>query len=296
MLREIKHFIMHLRLHYQVFILSGGYLMGGLMADQMNTAQFWEQFLNVHILLYGGATAFNSFWDKDTGPVGGLKSPPKMTPWMHKISLLVMFAGWIWAFFTGPGYAFVYAVSTLLFWLYSTPLARWKGHPHLSLVAIGVSTGFNSVLLGLLAAGGMISPLILLTATGAAFILLSLYPVSQIYQIQEDTKRGDHTFAIRYDISKVKIFFAFAFFSGLTLLCGAMFQIYRWPALVLFITGLCSGVMLTKLIFSLKGEETEYSSVMKIKFFASLSFVLFLIVANSIRYDWLTAPFLKEFF
>ncbi|MEX0646747.1 MAG: UbiA family prenyltransferase [Balneolaceae bacterium] len=296
MFREFWHFIIHLRLHYQVLILSGGYLLGGLMADQMDPVRFGEQFLNVHILLFGGATAYNSFWDKDTGPIGGLKFPPEMKPWMHKFSLLFMFLGWGFAAFTGPEYFIIYGLSLLFFWLYSTPHARWKGHPYLSLVAIGMSTGFNSVLLGFLAAGGVISSIVLLCATGTAFILLSLYPVSQIYQVEEDAKRGDQTFAIRYDIKGVKSFFVMTFFPGLILLCSAMFQLYSIPAIVLFITGLCSGFILWRLIFSLKGEENEYSSVMRIKFFASFSFVFFLIMAISIRYGWITALSFKEYF
>lgn len=291
MVREIKHFLMHLRLHYQVFILSGGYLLGGFIANQMETAQYWQQFINVHVLLYGGATAFNSYWDKDTGPIGGLKSPPKMTLWMHHMSLLLMMAGAAWAFFTSFLYGCVYTVSMLFFWLYSTPHARWKGHPHLSLVAIGISTGLNSVLLGVLAAGGELSITVLLSSAGAMFILLSLYPVSQIYQTEEDSRRGDHTFAIRYKIGGVKNFFLVTFFTGLVLLCISMFQVYQTTAVVLFITGLCSGFILWKLIFGLKGEQDEYSSVMKIKFFASFSFVLSLLAANFLRYGWLAAPF-----
>lgn len=290
MIREIKHFLMHLRLHYQIFILSGGYLLGGFMANQMDAMLYWQQFVNIHVLLYGGATAFNSYWDKDTGPIGGLKSPPKMTPWMHHFSIFLMISGGIWAFSTGVLYGSVYSVSILFFWLYSTPLARWKGHPHLSLIAIGISTGLNSVLLGVLAAGAQLSVLVLLSSAGAALILLSLYPVSQIYQTDEDTRRGDCTFAIRYGITGVKNFFLAAYFSGLLLLCISMFWVYPAAAGILFITGLCSGFILCKLIFGLKGEFSEYSSVMKIKFFASFSFVLFLLIANSLRYGWLSTP------
>lgn len=296
MLREILNFILHLRLHYQFFILSGGYLLGGLLANQMNTGEYWLQFLNVHILLFGGATAFNSYWDKDTGPVGGLKHPPEMKPWMHKLSLLMLGVGWVWAYDTGLQFAAVYGISAVLFWLYSTPLARWKGHPHLSLLAIALSTGVNSVFLGLLAAGGAISGLDLLGAAGAGLILLSLYPVSQVYQIGEDKARGDNTFAVLYGLNGVKNFFAGLFITGLILLSAGLFTLYQIPTLVLFVSGSVTYGVLLYLIFNLKGVEDEYQKVMNIKFFASLSFVLFLFIANSIRYGWISAPFLQEYF
>ena len=295
-MKEIGHFLLHLRLHYQLFILPGGFLLGGLMADQMNTAQFWLQFINVHIFLFGGATAFNSFWDKDEGPIGGLKNPPEMTEWMRVASLAMMFVGWAWSVTFGLIYFVIYGVSLLLFWLYSTPLARWKSHPYLSLLAIAISTGLNSVLLGTIAAGGSITISVTISAFGASFILLSLYPVSQIYQIDQDKKRGDRTFAIEYGIDGVKFFFVISYLFGLILFSAGLLQVYTYPAVIFFILGLISGVILLRLLLRLKGMESEYSSVMKMKFLASLSFVIFLLILNAIRYEWIGDTVLKSYF
>ncbi|MCC5940357.1 MAG: UbiA prenyltransferase family protein [Balneolaceae bacterium] len=296
MLKEIKDFLLHLRLHYQFFILSGGYLLGGLIADEMNTTQFWVQFLNVHILLFGGATAYNSYWDKDEGPIGGLKHPPKMTAWMHKVSLLMMFAGWAWAITVNIGYFLVFGVSLLLFWLYSTPHARWKGRPLASMVAIALSTGTNSVLLGFWAAGGLFTPALIAVSAGAALILLSLYPTSQVYQIEEDSKRGDKTFTMRFGLNGVKLFFRFSYLSGLILLTLGFYAIYTVPAIALFITALLSFFILNAFVTRLKGVIREYPIVMKIKFAASLAFVLFLIASNAIRYEWIGDTFLRTYF
>lgn len=296
MLTEIKNFLVHLRLHYQFFLLSGGYLLGGLMADQMNTLQFWMQFLNVHILLFGGATAYNSWWDKDEGSIGGLKNPPKMKEWMHPVSLMFIVFGWIWSFTLGWMYSSIFLFSLVLFWLYSTPLARWKGHPVLSLIAIAISTGFNSVLLGTLAAGGAIDGAILLGALGASLILLSLYPVSQIYQKEEDHRRGDKTFAAVYGIKAVQIFFTVSFITGSVLLCTALFTMYPKPTLLLFVAVICSWLVLNRMILNLQGLTTEYETVMKAKFLASLSFVIFLIISNAIRYEWIGETILLTYF
>jgi 4-hydroxybenzoate polyprenyltransferase len=296
MLRELSHFILHLRLHYQFLLLSGGYLLGGLMAGTMDTFQFWLQFLNVHVLLYGGATAFNSYWDKDEGPIGGLKNPPKMTRWMHPASLLLMFAGWAWAWQVDPVYFLVYGVSLVLFWLYSTPHFRWKGKPVLSLVAIGFSTGFNSVLMGSLAAGGSVDAILLLAATGASMVLLSLYPVSQIYQAAEDEKRGDRTFTMHFGIAAVKRFFLVTFFGGLVLFSSALSFLYPIPATALVVVGSLAGVVIREKIVSLTGNESEYNEVMRVKFIASLSFVMFLLISNTIRYGWIELEALSRFF
>lgn len=287
MLRELYNFFLHLRLHYQFLILSGGFLLGGFMAGQMETLQFWLQFLNVHILLFGGATAYNSWWDKDEGPIGGLKHPPKMEKWMHGASLGMMFLGLLAAAAAGWMFSLIYFVSLVLFWLYSTPHARWKGRPILSLVAIGISTGFNSVLLGTLAAGGTISPVVLLSAIGATFILLSLYPVSQIFQMQEDAGRNDITFAIRFGMAGVKRFFAISYVLGAFLLCISVILIHALAAAVLFVGILLSGIFVASLIFKMSGDKNEYAIVMKTKFFASLLFVCFFLAGNALQYGWI---------
>jgi len=290
-LRKLLHFILHLRLHYQFFILSGGYLLGGYLSDQMYAAQFWIQFFNVHVLLFGGATAYNSWWDKDEGAIGGLKHPPKMEKWMHPASLLLMFTGWVWSIFTGFEYAAVYGTSLLFFWLYSTPHARWKGKPLLSLAAIAVSTGFNSVLLGLWAAGGVFNAAVLLSAVGASTILLSLYPVSQIFQIDEDRNRGDETFTAHYGLESTKKFFVISYLFGLSFLSFGLYLAEGVIGPIIFILGSFSFLIIRRMINPMEGRKAEYKNVMKTKFFASLSFVLFLMAAGTIKHSWFSLIF-----
>jgi len=288
MLKEIANFLLHLRLHYQLLILSGGFILGGYISGEMDATRYWFQFLNVHILLFGGATAYNSWWDKDTGPIGGLKHPPKMSRWMHPVSLLFMFGGLALAVWVGFVFTLVFFISLVLFWLYSTPHYRWKSDPHLSLVAIAISTGFNSVLMGTLAAGGAISVNVVLAAAGASLILLSLYPVSQIFQIEEDKVRYDRTFASTYGVNGIKKFYLVSYIAGsISLSAAILFQ--NITAGLLLICGISvSGTVIARSILSLVGQPDEYTIVMKMKFFASLSFVCFFLAGNMIRHGWVS--------
>lgn len=276
-MKQLLNFIIHLRLHYQFFILSGGYLIAALFVDAVKWNQFWLQFLNVHVLLFGGATAYNSWWDKDEGPIGGLKSPPKMKKWMWPASLILQFIGLAWAVTVGWNYAIIYAISMLFFWLYSTPLARWKGKPIRSIIAIGISTGTNSFLLGYLAAGGY--PITFtedLIAAGVAAIILSLYPVSQVYQTEEDEKRGDYTFAVRFGLKGVQWFFAILFLAGALILSIMLYQQNQMLGAVFGGVTFLAYLSLSLFVWNLKGTQGEYDTVMRIKFFASFSFVAFI--------------------
>lgn len=274
---QLWHFVVHLRWHYQLFILSGGFLLGGFLSQGLEIQSFLLQFFNVHLLLFGGATAYNSFWDKDEGPIGGLQNPPKMQPWMWRASLILQGAGLVIAISQGLLYSGIYLLSILFFWLYSTPLARWKNHPHKSLVAIGISTGFNSVLLGYLAAGNSeITIPVWIAAGGVTLMLLSLYPISQIYQMEEDRNRGDHTFALRYGKKGVTQFFITAFLSGLILIGLAIGVSDFWLAALFCGMGVIVGVIVFALLKGLSSTSEDYTTVMRIKYGTSMAFVLFL--------------------
>jgi len=277
---DARSFIVHFRLHYQVFILSGGYLFASLFLDELNAGMFWLQFINVAVLLFGTATVYNSWHDKDEGPIGGLKNPPPMQPWMRKLALWMQFGGLLIAHYGGIEFTYLYLISMVFFWLYSTRRARWKGHPIKSLIAIGVSTGTNSFWMGYFAAGGdQFSPEIIVAGIGTALVFLSLYPVSQIYQMRTDSVRGDRTFAIEFGIQGVKRFYTRSYYIGL-LMAGIPLTILNWPLGILFIlAGVLTGRIVGSKVGALKGDAAEYNDVMKTKYITSLLFVAFILAA-----------------
>ncbi len=271
--------------------------MGALFVEDVSWSNYLEQFLVVHILLFGGATAYNSYWDRDEGPIGGIKSPPRMYKWMWMASLAMQFSGYFFILDEGWLYFLIYTFSFLLFWVYSSPLFRWKSRPLLSLVAIGFSTGTNSFLMGYLAAGGYIdSYWLLLTSVGVAFILLSLYPVSQIFQLEEDRDRGDRTFAVQFGLRGVRLFYANAFLTGVLLVTLGLSAYYRLPALIFGTLSLLSFLFILRLILNLRGAEEEYPLVMKIKFTASFSFVAFIIGMIVLKYQETGIRWLDQLF
>src|SRR5687767_9645628 len=149
---ELYAFFVHLRWHYQVLILSGGFLLGGLYSDRLDVRSFLIQLFSVHLLLNGGVTAYNSYWDDDEGPIGGLEHPPKMAKWMHPASIAVQLAGLSIALPEGVWFTALYLITMALSVLYSSRPLRWKGHPLLSLICVGVGTGTNTFLMGYIAA------------------------------------------------------------------------------------------------------------------------------------------------
>lgn len=273
---EIRDFILHLRLPYQFLILSGAYLTGGILSPRMHAADFLLQFFSVHFFLFGGVTAYNSYWDKDEGPIGGLKHPPAMNVWMLWMSWMLQYIGFGIGILSGFQFSFVYAVAMVLFWMYSSPLVRLKGKPILSLVAMG-TTLFCSSLLGFYAYGGeKLSWTILIGSVAVAATIISLYPLSQIYQREEDRKRGDRTFAVTFGTRGVLLLYMFMYPVSLLLLSISLWTSIHWLAGGMTVIGLLFGVWTWQAIKRMHGNVSDYEAVMNIKYFGGMALSLFL--------------------
>ncbi len=272
----MKAFLIHLRLHYQLLVLSGGYLLGGLFSPELQLENFLLQFFNVHVMLNGGITAYNSYWDKDEGPIGGIKAPPKLPAWSHPASIIWQLIGLGLAYQQGTIFIGLYLSTMVLSVAYSSRRFRWKGHPWLSLLAVGTGTGTNTFLMGALAAGASFDSFLALAAIGTALLLLSLYPVSQIFQIEEDLKNGDRTFAAIYGIKGTQRFYLSLYPTGLVIASGVLYNYRPGLALVFLAAGSLGFVLNWIQLRSLKGDVSEYEQVMRLKYGASFSFTLFL--------------------
>lgn len=277
-LREIKDFLLHLRLNYNILILSGPFLLWAAYTRILNLSDFILNYAIIYILLFGWANAYNSYFDRDEGPIGGLKNPPKMTQWMYYASWFFQILWWILSWKMGSTYIWLYLTSLLCFWAYSGPFFRLKWNPFMSIIVIWVATFFTVVLLGFLAAwGGEITRHVILGAISTSFIFCSMYPFSQVYQREVDNRRGDMTFAIKYGIRGIKMIFKIFFTLGILWLAYSLnFIPYATP--ITLIWGICMNVYLWKIVNRIRGEETEYEIIMKIKYFGGVFFTVIILL------------------
>lgn len=152
---EIKNFLLHLRLNYNFLIMSAPFFLGAVLVPKIvNPTIFLISFILIYIFLFGGANVYNSYFDKDEGPIGGLEHPPKVVQWMYYAAWTIQIIGLIISFILLPFFGWIYLFIIILSWLYSGPTFRFKGKPFLSFLVIGVGTVFNTVILGYVMAGG----------------------------------------------------------------------------------------------------------------------------------------------
>lgn len=193
----MRAFLVHLRLHFQA-ILAGIFLWAFLLAGGVPDARALAAFVVLHVLLYGGTTAYNAWTDQDEGPITGLRHPPRAGKACLWGGLGFMLLGALLAPLFGLWFALIYIVIALLSIGYSHPRVRWKRSPAASLLVVAFGQGVLGFLAGaVIAARGLPEPTPALLWGGAAATLLTtgLYPLTQVFQVEEDLSRGDRTFA-----------------------------------------------------------------------------------------------------
>lgn len=192
------------------------------------------------VCLNGGTLAFNSAYDRDTTDIAYLRQPPQPPPHLAVFSLCLMLCGAGLAMTVAPAFGFVTAFCLVLSVLYSHRRTRWKGIPGLDLavnmVGYGAGTTLAGILAGTAAFAGMASADFQLTSSSwlliVAFGLLfgSFYPMTQIYQLADDSARGDHTLVAALGIRRSLLLAAFlAASANLCLLLVALLLVDQLP-------------------------------------------------------------------
>ena len=177
------------------------------------------------ICLNGGTLALNSVFDKDEGDIGYLNTPPPLPRYLLGFSVALLVAGQLLSFALPVSFRVAYGICFLLSVLYSVPPFRLKA-------VAGVDWLIN------MSGFGTLTPFATWAATarpldgGHALVLLAfcplfagLYPLTQLYQLDEDRRRGDRTLALLLGL-KASLAIAIA----CTLLA---FVLFGWAALVL---------------------------------------------------------------
>jgi 1,4-dihydroxy-2-naphthoate octaprenyltransferase len=189
----------HLRIPFQMS-LAPLFLWGYFLRSLDVTPAFGLGFAAFHFFLYSGITAFNSAYDRDKGPVGGMWSPPEVPPGLLAFSLAVQLAGALLAARVNATFLTIYLIIAVMGAAYSHPRIRWKRSPIASALTVFIGQGALGFLGGWVTAQGDLAGIWsergILGMFSAACTTLGLYPLTQVYQIEEDSERGDRTLAV----------------------------------------------------------------------------------------------------
>jgi 4-hydroxybenzoate polyprenyltransferase len=143
--------------------------------------------------LNAGTLAVNSAFDHDDGDIGYLDAPPPPPKHLALVSITLMALGQLIAFTLPVGFAVAYAICFAMSLAYSVPPVRLKAVAGadwlINIVGVGILTPFA----GWAASGAPLRSDGIWIMIGFGCLFGSLYPLTQIYQLEADESRGDRT-------------------------------------------------------------------------------------------------------
>lgn len=174
------------------------------------------------VALNGGTLALNSAFDRDEGDVAYLRAPPQVPRGLALAALLLMLGGGALTWALPVAFRWLYWVSVLMSIAYSVPPLRFKA-------VAGVDWLINMLGFGSLTpwAGWAITgrPLDLehaLLFCGFCPLFAALYPLTQLYQMDEDRARGDRTLVLLLGVTRsLRVALGFAGLAFLTFAAAA---------------------------------------------------------------------------
>jgi 4-hydroxybenzoate polyprenyltransferase len=148
------------------------------------------------VCLNGGTLALNSAFDRDEGDIAYLRDPPPPPRRLALFSLGLMTAGQAAALALPPLFGTLYGLCFLLSVLYSVPPFRLKAVAGVDWLINMVGFGTLTPLAGWATTGRPLSPVEAIVFLGFCPLFAALYPLTQLYQMEEDGRRGDRTLAL----------------------------------------------------------------------------------------------------
>lgn len=148
------------------------------------------------VALNGGTLAINSAFDKDEGDVAYLRRPPPPPSGLFAFGLGLMLVGLVASLLLPRPYTWLYLGCLVMSVLYSVPPARLKAVAGADWIINLLGFGTLTPLAGWASTGEPLTVWGWLLVWGFGALFAGFYPLTQLYQFDEDERRGDRTFAL----------------------------------------------------------------------------------------------------
>ncbi|MEM1405181.1 MAG: UbiA family prenyltransferase [Bacteroidota bacterium] len=274
---------LHLRIPFSFFLLPV-FLFALAVSPNINESRIVIVLIALHIFLYPASNGYNSYFDKDEGSIGGLKHPPKVNPGLYYMALFFDAIAIVLGLLINWQFAVMLFVYGLVSKAYSHPSIRLKKYPYLSWFIAGFFQGFFTFLMtyaGLndytiyqVMKSGVVIPGLLSSA-----ILWGSYPMTQIYQHEEDSKRGDITLSLRLGILGTFHFTGVAFTLASACFVWYFVEVYQLKYALAFLASMAPVVLFFGYWYLKARKELAHANFI-----------------NTMRLNFLSAIFLNAFF
>jgi len=247
--------------------------------NSFNLFQAIFVFIIIHLFFYPASNGYNSFYDKDEASIGGLKNPPKVNSQLYKLVILFDLISIGLSLLVSWQFALMIVISTLFSKAYSYDKIRIKKYPILSTLVVTFIQGGFTFFMVQIGVSGFSVELFQFPNLGFAIVstlfLLGSYPMTQIYQHEEDSKRGDKTISLKLGIWGTFFFSGLSFGIATGLFSYLNLAVRQHPLnVIIFLTATAPvlmffGMWLLKATKSI--SEVNFENTMKLNRISSLS-------------------------
>lgn len=241
--------LQHLRIPFSFFLLPV-YLFALSVSPTIDWTKALLAFVALHLFAYPASNGFNSYYDKDEKSIGGIEKPLPVSKQLLHISLIFDLIGLNISFLVSWEFALAILIYGLVSKAYSHPVIRLKKYPISSLLTIAIFQGGFIFLatyqcVNQVAVNQLFEIPILLPACLSSLMLLGSYPMTQIYQHEEDSKRGDRTMSLLLGIKGTFLYtmtvfgastagFAYFYYTYFEVKSAILFVVSLTPVLIFF--------------------------------------------------------------
>ena len=238
-------------------------------------------FFILHLLVYPASNGYNSYFDRDEVSIGGLKHPPRVTKTLFRLVLVFDLLALLAAASLSLAFGACILVYLLVSKAYSYDKIRLKKYPWLSTLVVVVFQGaftFLMVQLGVNLNYQLIfSPGNLVLAGVSSLFLCGSYPLTQIYQHAEDSRRGDQTLSLILGIRGTLVFAALSLLLATCLLLLAYGKQQEYRNIYIFL--LCTAPVLaffSSWVLKIRRDpaQANFENTMRMNQISSLSISL----------------------
>lgn len=234
-----------LRFHFSFFLMPV-YWFALSQTDTINKAHAVLIFIILHLLVYPASNGYNSYMDRDTESVGGIKNPMQPTKQLFYFTLLLDGIAIALSFLISLYFVLGIVAYILASRAYSYRGIRLKQYPVIGYSTVIFFQGavtFFLVMHGCSSNKTLAVPLYAMIA--ASLLIGGFYPLTQIYQHQQDKEDGVTTLSLLLGYKGTFIFTAIIYLFAISTLAYQLIstlqqnsffiiQIFFIPVLVYF--------------------------------------------------------------
>ncbi|MES1217147.1 MAG: UbiA family prenyltransferase [Bacteroidota bacterium] len=200
-----------LRFHFSIFLLPV-YLFAISQVNNINPLRAFLIFIILHVFVYPSSNGYNSYMDRDETPIGGLSKPMQPTKQLYYTSISLDFIAVALSTIISLYFAAGILIYILASRAYSYRGIRLKKYPVTGYLVVIIFQGAEIFFLTYYGSSDPQTFQMPITSIIAASCLIGgYYPLTQVYQHEEDLKDGVKT--ISYLLGK----------KGTFVFCGIVF-------------------------------------------------------------------------